>query len=85
MPIPVAERFKAMVCVRLLAGIAVSNPAGSMDFCPLWMLSGRGLCDEPFLRPEESYRLWCVYMNVIRKISIWGSLSPRGLLSYEKS
>jgi len=23
-------------------------------------LSGRGLCDEPITRPEESYRLWCV-------------------------
>jgi len=23
-------------------------------------LSGRGLCDELFTRPEESYRLWCV-------------------------
>jgi hypothetical protein len=22
-------------------------------------LSGRGLCDEPITRPEESYRLWC--------------------------
>jgi hypothetical protein len=24
------------------------------------MLSGRGLCDGPILRPEESQRLWCV-------------------------
>ena len=24
------------------------------------MLSGRGLCDEPITRPEESYRLCCV-------------------------
>jgi hypothetical protein len=24
------------------------------------MLSGRGLCDRPIPRPEESYRLWCV-------------------------
>jgi hypothetical protein len=24
------------------------------------LLSGRGLCDEPITRPEESYRLWCV-------------------------
>jgi hypothetical protein len=22
--------------------------------------SGRGLCDGPIPRPEESYRLWCV-------------------------
>jgi hypothetical protein len=24
------------------------------------VLSGRGLCDGPITRPEESYRLWCV-------------------------
>jgi len=24
------------------------------------VLSGRGLCDEPITRPEESYRLCCV-------------------------
>ena len=24
------------------------------------MLSGRGLCDEPITRPEESYRMCCV-------------------------
>jgi hypothetical protein len=24
------------------------------------VLSGRGLCDVPIPRPEESYRLWCV-------------------------
>jgi hypothetical protein len=31
-----------------------------MDDCLLWVfvLSGRGLCDGPIPRPEESYRLW---------------------------
>jgi hypothetical protein len=28
--------------------------------CTVFLLSGRGLCDGPILRPEESYRLWCV-------------------------
>jgi hypothetical protein len=28
--------------------------------CECCMLSGRGLCDGPIPRPEESYRLWCV-------------------------
>ena len=28
--------------------------------CEFCMLSGRGLCDELIIRPEESYRLWCV-------------------------
>jgi hypothetical protein len=33
-----------------------------MDICLLYsvFLSGRGLCDGPIPRPEESYRLWCV-------------------------
>ena len=25
--------------------------------CECYVLSGRGLCDEPIIRPEESYRL----------------------------
>jgi hypothetical protein len=28
--------------------------------CECCVLLGRGLCDEPITRPEESYRLWCV-------------------------
>jgi hypothetical protein len=28
--------------------------------CTAFVLSGRGLCDGPIPRPEESYRLWCV-------------------------
>jgi hypothetical protein len=28
--------------------------------CTVFVLSGRGICDEPIPRPEESYRLWCV-------------------------
>jgi hypothetical protein len=26
----------------------------------VFVLSGRGLCEGPISRPEESYRLWCV-------------------------
>ena len=28
--------------------------------CECCVLSGRGLCDALIMRPEESYRLWCV-------------------------
>jgi hypothetical protein len=44
------------------AEIVSSNPTRSMDVCMLcvFVLSGRGLCDELITRPEESYRLWCV-------------------------
>ena len=34
-PVPVAERSKARVYGRSLAGIAGSNTAGGMDGCPL--------------------------------------------------
>ena len=51
-----AERSKARVCGRSLAGIAGSNPAGAWKFvcCECCMLSGRGSCDGPIPRPEES-------------------------------
>jgi hypothetical protein len=46
-PIPVAEWSKERVC--------------SMDVCcECCVFSGRGLCDGPIPRPEESYRLCCV-------------------------
>jgi len=37
-------------------------PPGAWMFvcCECRVLSGRGLCDELIIRPEESYRLWCV-------------------------
>ena len=58
--IPVAARSKAWVCGRSLDGI-LGSPARDMDVCcECCVLSGRGLCDGPITRPEESYRLWCV-------------------------
>ena len=30
--------------------------------CECCVLSGKGLCDEPIARPEESNRLWCVIL-----------------------
>jgi hypothetical protein len=52
-PIPVPARSKSWVCVRSLAGIAVSNPAGRMDDCLFWVLcfglgGGGGLMEEVF-------------------------------------
>ena len=65
-PIPVAARSKHWVCGCSLAGIAGSNPAGVMNVCrECWVLSGRGLCDGPIPRLEESYRL-CVSLNVMK-------------------
>ena len=38
------------------------SPPGAWMFvsCERCMLTGRGLCDGPITRPEESYRPWCV-------------------------
>ena len=49
--------------VRLL-GLRGSIPSGSTDACLLWMLvlSGGGLCVRLITRPEESYRVWCVWV-----------------------
>jgi len=74
--IPAANKW----CGRSLTGIAGSNPAGSMDICLLWVLcvlSGRGLCDRPIPRPDESYRVWC--LSVISKPQRWPttSVDPR--------
>ena len=45
-----------------LLGLQVRMPPGAwMVFrCECCVLSGRGLCDGLIIRPEESYRLWCV-------------------------
>jgi hypothetical protein len=53
---------RGSAAARLL-GSWVRIPPGAWMFvscecCVL--LSGRGLCEEPIPRPEESYRLWCV-------------------------
>jgi hypothetical protein len=57
----VAAWSKAWVCGRLVAGIAVSNPAVGTDvglLCLYVVLPcvGRGPCDGLITRPEESYR-----------------------------
>ena len=51
---------KPKFCGHSLAGIGTvgSNPPGGMDICCEYcVLSGRGLCDGPITRPEESYRV----------------------------
>ena len=63
-PVPVAARSNAWVCGRPPAEIVGSNPTGAWMFvcCECCVFSGRGLCDELITRPEESYRLWCVFV-----------------------
>jgi len=56
-------RDEAWVFCRSLAGIAGSNPAGSLGVCrECCVLLSRCLCGGLITRPEESYRLWCVWV-----------------------
>ena len=71
MPIQVAERSKARVYGRSLAGIVGLNPAGSMDVsCDCCVLSSRDLCYGSIPRPEETYRLRCVIVCNIETSSM---------------
>ena len=38
--------------------------------CECCVLSGRGPCDELITSPEESYRLWCVFVCDLEKINL---------------
>ena len=62
--------------------------------CDCCVLSGRGLCDELITRSEESYRLWCVVVCLVKMRShtqsvviepnrrwITGSISYKPLIS----
>ena len=50
-------RSAAACLLRLWVRIPRESWCGCCECC---VLSGRGLCDGPTTRPEESYRLWCI-------------------------
>jgi len=78
MPFTIAARSKAWVCCRSFAGMAVSNPAGSMDVCfECCVLSGRGLCDGLITRPDESHQV-CVCVCVCVCVSEFDRWPIRG-------
>jgi hypothetical protein len=54
------RRGSAAAC---LLGLWVRIPPGAWMSvsCECCVLSGRGLCDGLITRPEESYRMWCVW------------------------
>jgi hypothetical protein len=84
LPVPVAARSKAWVCGCSLVGIAGSNPAVTDICCECCVLSGRDLCVGLIIRPEESYRLWCVVVcdreaSTLRKPVHWGLSSHEGM------
>ena len=60
MPVPVTAPSKA---ARLRSSwVRIPPGAWKSVCCGCCMLSGRGLCDALITRPEESYRLWCVFV-----------------------
>ena len=85
MPISVAERSKARVYGRSLAGIAGSNPAGDMNVCLLWVLC---VVKKSLRRTDPSSRV--VLPNVVRHC-LWSTnleqeaaLTRVGLLRQKK-
>ena len=69
---------------RSLAEIEGSNPAGSMDICLCeCCVSGRGLCVGLITRPEETYRMWYVWVWSW-KLDNEEALAHWGLLYCEK-
>jgi hypothetical protein len=79
-PIPVAVRSKAWVYGSSLTRIVGSNPARvwMSVSCECCVLSGRGLCDGLVTRPEESYRMWCVYSVIVKPRKMRRPRPPRG-------
>jgi hypothetical protein len=63
-PIAVAAQSKSWVCDLPLAGIVGSNPPGVWMFvsCEYCVLSDRVLYVGLITRPEESYRVRCVWV-----------------------
>jgi len=62
-PVPLAERTKALSVLPLACwncGFESRRGHGYLPLVKCSVLSGRGLCDGPIARPEESYRVWCV-------------------------
>jgi hypothetical protein len=61
-------------------------PPGAWMFvcCECCVLSGRGLCDELIIGPEESYRLSCVVVCDLEKPQEWGGHDPRWVAEKKK-
>jgi hypothetical protein len=57
---PRGRRRRSAAARLLKSSVRIPPGAWLWVCCECCVLSGRGLCDEPITRPEESYRLWCV-------------------------
>jgi hypothetical protein len=57
---PRGLRRRSAAARMLRMWVRISPRTWKSVCCECCMLSGRGLCEEPITRPEESYRLCCV-------------------------
>jgi len=55
------RRSSAVACL-LRAWVRIPPVAWISVCCECCVLSGRGLCDGVITRPEESYRMWYVFV-----------------------
>jgi hypothetical protein len=53
--------------------------------CKCCVLSGRGLCDELVLRPEESYRVWVVSSVIVKPRTMRRPRPSRGCRANKKN
>ena len=76
---------RSSAAARLL-GLWVRIPPGAWISvcCKCCVLSGRGLCEELFTHPEESYRMWCVVMCDFRNLVNEEALRPLGAVAPKK-
>jgi hypothetical protein len=54
--------------------------------CDCYILSSTGLCVEPITRPEESYRVWYVWMSswVLDNDEAWAQMGCRAMVKKDK-
>ena len=75
---------RGSAATRLL-GLWVRIPPGAWMFvsCEWCVLSGRGLCDGPITRPEESHRLWWVVVcDLAHELGSVNPLAPEFSLKF---
>ena len=59
---PRGLRRRSAAALLLRSWVRIPPGAWTFVCCECSVLPGRGLCDELITRPEESYRLWCVFV-----------------------
>jgi hypothetical protein len=59
---PRSQRHRSAAARVMGLRVRIPPSAWRSVFCECCVLSGRGLCVGLITRPEESYRVWCIWM-----------------------